>query len=617
MWKVEWTSEIQIKEPFAKGFISDLWQNNMNSSFSPDIVNMRITNGSSIIRNWFITKVASAIWTYVRGIVSNNSTIYVVANSLFHSADLDAGTYTSKWDIWVIELTFDADLVTSNTIDMDVNTVAMTQVPFNLNNDTTLADIATQLVTDFPLIIASASVVETWTSNDRTIRLQAVVGQTISITNIVVAAGASQANWTFTALTTIDTDVEFITFWIYTIILTGSDFPLVFDWTTLTQLTVANIEEGANPRYWAKFANFTFVSGNGTGKENVLYIGVWITAALQTNSFDWISSGSEQITMKGNILWLEWTLNRLYVWTDKTIEFIDKWSLTDTWWVVSFYTSPIWTWEELASHRSIVSAWEKVFYITKAKKIKTINYLQWSVELAIWDLSDRKDQSIQGFMDGMNDDLSETWGYFDKKDNVIKWWLKSKWSLIVDKILVYDITNDTFLPDSWYFYSGMTELEGKSYWWGILNSNTFLDNDWKDDDGFGIEWKRATAKLYLGTQYGRKAFRWVNQAWQYNALSEINIKINVQGKTVFDWAITGSLVADGIAAEMIWDKAIWDTNQTISVIDFVKKIGRWDLNDRGYYIQITYSWNKAGQELSLDSLGIVAKGIWTDELSDK
>jgi len=613
MWRVEWTKEIQINEPFSKGFISDLWQNNMNPSFSPDILNMRIKNWSSVIRKWFRTQVTSAVWTHARGVVANNSTIYLIANSLFHSVDLDAWTYTSKWSLWVTELTFDADLVTSNTIDMDVNTTGLTQVPFNSSNNQTLTDIATQLTTDFPLIISSAVVVDTWTANNRTIRLVAVIWQTIDITNIVVATWTSQASWTFTSLTTLDSDVEFITFWIYTIILTGLDYPFVYDWTALTQLTVSNIEAWANPIYGAKFANFTFVSGN----ENVLYISVWMTAASQTNSYDWIWAWSEQIIMKGNILWLEATLNRLYIFTDKTIEFIDKWSLTDVWWAVSFYSSPIWRWEELSTNRSIVSAWDKVFYITKSKKIRTINYQPWSVELMIWDLSDRKDQSIQWFMDSLDDDLSTIWGFYDRTDNLIKWWVKTKGNIINDKVLIYDITNDTFLLDDGYYYSSMIEFNWKNYAWWILNSNLYLDNDWKDDDWAWIERRRATAKLYLGTQYDRKAFRWLNTSWQHNFVSKTNIDINVQGKNVHSRTLSWTLPADWIGNDMIWDLAIWDSSQIIQVSDFVEKIWRWYINDRGYYIQATYSWNTAWQEISLDSLWIVAKWITTDELSDK
>lgn len=86
-------------------------------------------------------------------------------------------------------IVFDAALVASNTIDLDVNGTAMTQVTYATSNDNTLSLIATQLVTQFPTIIASAEI-----SGTRTVAITPVRGQTVTITDVVVAAGASQAN---------------------------------------------------------------------------------------------------------------------------------------------------------------------------------------------------------------------------------------------------------------------------------------------------------------------------------------------------------------------------------------------------------------------------------------
>jgi hypothetical protein len=87
-----------------------------------------------------------------------------------------------------VALTFDAALVASNTINMDVNGVAMTQITYASSNDATLDAIAAQLVTDFPDIIKYATRTTT-----RIISLTPVDGQTITLTDIVVAAGGSQA----------------------------------------------------------------------------------------------------------------------------------------------------------------------------------------------------------------------------------------------------------------------------------------------------------------------------------------------------------------------------------------------------------------------------------------
>ncbi len=101
-------------------------------------------------------------------------------------------------------LTFSAALVTSNTINLKVNGVAMTQITFATDNATTLAAIATQLVTDFPTVIAAAAA-----TTSRIIAITPVgVNSSVVITNVVVAAGASQATGTVANVVAVTSDEQ-------------------------------------------------------------------------------------------------------------------------------------------------------------------------------------------------------------------------------------------------------------------------------------------------------------------------------------------------------------------------------------------------------------------------
>lgn len=95
-------------------------------------------------------------------------------------------------------LTFDADLVTSNTIDLKVNGVAITQVTFTTDHATTMALVAVEIAKHFQVDTATvtAARVITVTSADEIV---------ITLTEIVVAAGASQAGgvWAFTTRDTL------------------------------------------------------------------------------------------------------------------------------------------------------------------------------------------------------------------------------------------------------------------------------------------------------------------------------------------------------------------------------------------------------------------------------
>jgi hypothetical protein len=85
----------------------------------------------------------------------------------------------------VAVLSFDADFVTDNNIDLDVNGVAITTVPFNTDQATTLADLAAELDS---LDDISATVTDA-----REITVVSNIGAVL-LENIAVTGGASQAN---------------------------------------------------------------------------------------------------------------------------------------------------------------------------------------------------------------------------------------------------------------------------------------------------------------------------------------------------------------------------------------------------------------------------------------
>lgn len=85
-------------------------------------------------------------------------------------------------------LTFDADFVAGNTIDLDINTVAITQVPFDTDHPTTIANLATQIQASAAVATATVNA-----SNNRQIIITgATNNQLVALANLVVAGGASQ-----------------------------------------------------------------------------------------------------------------------------------------------------------------------------------------------------------------------------------------------------------------------------------------------------------------------------------------------------------------------------------------------------------------------------------------
>ncbi len=89
-------------------------------------------------------------------------------------------------------LDFDADFVTGNTIDIDVQGTAIVQVPFNTDQATTLADLATELQAQASIVTATGTAARQITITS------AVPGVPVTLSNILVAGGATQAVGTTT-----------------------------------------------------------------------------------------------------------------------------------------------------------------------------------------------------------------------------------------------------------------------------------------------------------------------------------------------------------------------------------------------------------------------------------
>lgn len=94
-------------------------------------------------------------------------------------------------------VTFSAAFVTDNVITLKVNNSSLTTVPFNTNTNTTLQDVADQILADFPTLVDTVDV----DTGARSLSITASGMEPeddITVTEVLVAAGASQATATVT-----------------------------------------------------------------------------------------------------------------------------------------------------------------------------------------------------------------------------------------------------------------------------------------------------------------------------------------------------------------------------------------------------------------------------------
>ena len=84
-------------------------------------------------------------------------------------------------------LVFDAAIVTGNDFDLDINGVAITQVPFNVNNNDTVDDIATEIANNADV----SSAVRVGTDTVEITPVDGING--VDLDNYIITSGATQA----------------------------------------------------------------------------------------------------------------------------------------------------------------------------------------------------------------------------------------------------------------------------------------------------------------------------------------------------------------------------------------------------------------------------------------
>lgn len=514
---------ISFQTLFKSWLISDYWDNNMPLEFSPNMRNIRLSNGSTIIRKGFLKEVDSSIGTTVKWLSANykNDELLVVCNKKLKIVDLSAWTYT--------------DVATPATI------------------------------------------------------------------------------------STTDKKVNIINYSNYTIILNWEDYPYIRDWTTLSQTTSSNIESWANPYVWAVFEQKTWVAGTGT-KSNILYKSVAIWASTETNSYDWTNSGSEKLSLENPIIWLVWTLSDLYIFTNRTIE---KLVQTELWWSIVYSTLPIW-YSQLASSRSVVDSWDRLFFLTTDKKIQTINYVEWISQSYIWDLSDRNGRKINKFLeDNLDDNQSESFALLDQKNNLIKFYVKPKNDIANSLIIVYDLASDNFLIDDNKFFSFGINYNGNIYCGSILDSSLYQDEIWNIDNNIGIPWYRETKYIDFWQPMQRKIFKEIITSWKYNNLADINLEITVDDDIISDKDILEDLTTwTSISSGTIWWSSIWWTPIWWSLTTTLDPLYNFDIkttsiSNKWKRIKLRYYGNNTWSEIALDNASIGIIPIWDLQPNNK
>jgi hypothetical protein len=399
----------------------------------------------------------------------------------------------------------------------------------------------------------------------------------------------------------------------YMIILTGADKPRHYDGTTLAQVSGSEITAWVNPEFGVKYAGFTFI--NSKLNRNLAYYSRPITLANQNYCYDWSGSGSGTIDLKDELLGMTANLNAIRCFTKSKIQRVDKSNVTTTGGVTSPYAIEFAQGYDLASHDSIVNAGQVIMFLTKNKKIGTINYKGTVTEPQMSIISDTPWMSIDGFMQSeLVDDQSESFGFYDRNQNIANWFVKSKNSTVNDICLIYDIQNETFYIDDNKFYSCMTSLGDDIYAGSAFSHRIIQDENGNSDRGSKIYCYFETTDIVVGGwPANMKEFVGQKLAGQINSLAVINWTTYVDDALVFNknivWSNIASTTLDGIGSSPIWGQPVGGDLGTESgqLVDFEKRMGVEYLRKTGKKIKSVFSAEEIGQDFILDYYSVSYK----------
>lgn len=416
-----------------------------------------------------------------------------------------------------------------------------------------------------------------------------------------------------------DVDINFVNFGKYTICLSGDDYPWVYNRVadTWTKLTAANIEATALPRFWAKFAYGTYLAGNST-KKDILYISRGATSVNPEYSFDYVWAGSELKQMQSNIESVVANKERLFIFTEESIEIITTQSLASTGGITSTYSIPIAGKNRVAAHRGVVVADDIIFFRTKKNQIKTISYIPGVTEASIGTLTSRKWFDLDNYMSLLDSDQSEIYGYYHKEKQLVIRHVRGEGETINTETLVYDIANDNFYPwDNKYFSCG-TEHNDEYYTGDCSTAYIYIDEKGSDDDSWPISWYRNWAYWCPWLTNVRYEYREVGLSGQIGTNTTINVSVLVDDIIEKEDSIVGAdEFVSGVASWAIAEDAIAADYAENNLLKFEKVISPGNLRARGKMIQVNVSGSGVMQDFALSGCSIGYLPLGNTDTEDK
>ena len=385
-----------------------------------------------------------------------------------------------------------------------------------------------------------------------------------------------------------------------------------------------------NPIIGETFTWFTFIVWNTDKTENVLYISRPITLDNQERCYDWLGENSETITFDSKILGLSSTMNQLFIFTEKKVEYLGKDSLQTIGDNATLISTPVGDGGKLANYRCAIPCWDKVLYLTNTNSINTLNFVPGTVEPGIGTLTDQPAFKITKYLEDLEEKQDSAFGYYDDSTKTAHWFLKTKNSFYNDTILVFDLENNSRTTDTNKYFNDIVVSDGKVYAGDSLSCRIIQDNIGLNDNQKPIEFEIQDTDISLGT-IREKIFQGWEISGGLNSLTNLEIitKIDDKDSSIVYLRGKDQIIGDSleslpweIGGSPLGETALgWlqgeNQRERDQLFYFDKILDHSYLYKRGKRIKRKITENSYGSDFFLDWYMILADVTGNIELNDK
>ena len=344
---------------------------------------------------------------------------------------------------------------------------------------------------------------------------------------------------------------------------------------------------------------------------NVLYISAPITTGNPQNAYDFTGVNSQNITFDTTIKGIRATLDWVYIFTTKQVHLLDANSLQNVAGSATFISRPLGNGAAPIDNLCITASGNAIFYISENLHVQTVNYIQYTSDSTIWELSAKPVVGIRQYLKTLSYSQPTSFAHYNENDKTIQFHVRTQGAPYNDNVLVYDIINDTWNVDTQKNYNYVVKLGYKYYGFSDVNSSIYEDDIGYSDNGISIPFHIKTNNINSGTLL-QKLYWWFYVAGGIWPLTDLEFIVNIDWQPVFADNVVGSLSGVTTPWEIGWDEIGWqpigwDLYPDFSLTPFDRMADQWRISQMGTRIQVEVLSQSQIQNFILDIVGFFAQ----------